>query len=190
MLITKMSLIKNALSETGRIFKNKRMLIVLILGILGVMLIIFSKGASVKTSKGDVEIGFDEKQYVENLEKRLKEVLKQMEGVGECEVMLTLDTGPQYVYATSGKSAASESVNKSQSVSTSQNNKEDSYILVRDESGGENPILLTTVEPKIKGAAILCDGGDKVAVKQRIVETVSALLNVSSNKVCVIKKGN
>ncbi len=182
---------KKKLAELNtKIFKDKKVLVVLLVGLLGVLLIALSGGNTARKEQGVGSINFDEREYVESLEKRLKEVLVQIDGVGDCQFLVTLDTGIEYIYATEGKATASASVNDMQSVSTSQSNKEDSYIIVRDSNGAESPILLKTVEPMVKGVAVVCDGGDKIIVKQKIVETVSTVLNISSNRVCVIKKGN
>ena len=39
--------------------------------------------------------------------------------------------------------------------------------------------------PRVRGAAIVCEGGDDVFVKQRIVETVSRVLGISTARVSV-----
>ncbi len=181
---------KKLVELNSKIFRDKKVLLVTLLGVLGMVLILFSGQIFKSDERGYDRVNFDEREYVENLEKRLKEVLVQIEGVGECKVLITLKTGVEYVYATEGKSTASEAINDSQASASTQRGQEDSYIIIRDSTGKESPILLTTLEPTVSGVAVVCSGGDKVAVKQKIVETVSAVLDISSNKISVIKKSN
>ncbi len=179
---------KKLVELNTKIFKDKKVLLVALLGVIGMVLILFSNKIFGATDKSYNRVSFDEREYVENLEKRLKEVLVQIEGVGECGVFITLKGGAEYVYATEGKSTASEAVNSSGASATSQHGKEDSYIIVRDSGGSESPILLTTLNPSVNGVAIVCTGGDKVSVQQKVIETVSAVLDIPSNKISVIKK--
>lgn len=45
---------------------------------------------------------------------------------------------------------------------------------------------LTTVRaPKVRGAAVVCDGGGDILVKEKIVETVSKVLGISTARVSV-----
>ncbi|MDR0821339.1 MAG: hypothetical protein LBN40_02590 [Oscillospiraceae bacterium] len=46
-------------------------------------------------------------------------------------------------------------------------------------SGGETP-------PVVRGVAVICDGGGNVTVRQRVIETVSKALGISSARVSVV----
>ena len=48
-------------------------------------------------------------------------------------------------------------------------------------------LLIKTIEPKIRGVAIACTGGDDVYVQQQIYSAVSALLNVSTSEISISK---
>jgi len=47
--------------------------------------------------------------------------------------------------------------------------------------------IKTVITPKVRGAAIICAGGDNIIVKQKIVETASKVLGISSARICVTK---
>ena len=62
----------------------------------------------------------------------------------------------------------------------------DEYVIV-DGSSGEQGIVVRQSEPKIRGVAVVCEGGGNQTVKQQIIETVTALLDISSARVSVAK---
>ena len=70
------------------------------------------------------------------------------------------------------------------------NDTQDTVIVVRDSSGAEAPILIKQIEPKVQGVAVICEGADSPYVKSSIVEMVTTIYDISSNRVCVIKKNS
>ncbi|MBO5859452.1 MAG: hypothetical protein J6R20_06710 [Clostridia bacterium] len=62
----------------------------------------------------------------------------------------------------------------------------DEYVIV-DSGDGENGIVVRKTEPKIRGVAVVCQGGGNESVRAQIVETVTALLDISSARVSVVK---
>ena len=45
--------------------------------------------------------------------------------------------------------------------------------------------IKTIITPKVRGVAIICEGGDDYVVKQKIVEIVSRVLGINSTKISV-----
>jgi stage III sporulation protein AG len=43
----------------------------------------------------------------------------------------------------------------------------------------------TVITPRVRGVAIICEGGENIVVKQKIVELVSRLLGISSTRISV-----
>ena len=62
----------------------------------------------------------------------------------------------------------------------------DEYVIV-DSGGTENGIVIRVEEPKIRGVAVVCEGGGNAYVKTQIISTVTALLDISSARVSVAK---
>ena len=173
-----------------KFLKDKKTTIFIIIGFIGMVLILFSDSFKKETSH-KTDNKFDEQAYINDLEKKVTNILKQIDGVGDCQVMITLETGTEYVYATEVRSNVNTSTDNTYSDKQridNQNNKEDKFIIIRDSDGSEKPVLVKKIEPTVKGVAVICDGGDKVYVRQQVVETVMTVLNVPSTRVCVIKK--
>jgi stage III sporulation protein AG len=47
--------------------------------------------------------------------------------------------------------------------------------------------LETVITPKVRGVVVVCDGGDSVLVKEKLVEAVTKVLGISSARVCVTR---
>lgn len=56
-----------------------------------------------------------------------------------------------------------------------------------DAGSGRQALVETAREPEIKGVAIVCEGGDDVAVIKRITDVVSVVLGIPTNRICVTK---
>ena len=113
----------------------------------------------------------------DDLERRLKEALTQIQGVGEANVILTLKSGPQKILAQDSDTSISERGTES-NVS--------SVILSRG-SGQEDAIVIQQLSPQYQGALVICSGGDDPEVRLQLVEAVSALTGLGADKISVCK---
>ena len=164
---------------------NKRVLMLALLGILGISLLglseIMPKG-HVNPAKRDEELiqsAVQTDTYCQALEKKLETILSEMEDVGRVKVLLTLESSDEKIYATDEKT-------NSKHTDTSTEKTMDSKYVRGSKNTGEGMILKTNA-PKIKGAVIVCDGGNNSAVIQHITTAVSAALGIGSNAVSVLK---
>lgn len=112
------------------------------------------------------------------METRISALLRQVEGVGACRVMVTLESDVQTVYATD--TVSSVGVDGSSSLS-------ENYLTVDTEAGPVG-LLLTHLQPTVKGVAVVCDGGDSAVTRQRVIEVVSTAFHISERRVCVVKQ--
>lgn len=169
-----------------KLFEQKKLALVVFIGLLGILLICFSEVLPNKTEsseKGEKEpesVSTDTFSYCDTLEKKLESVLKEMDGVGRCKVLLTLDSSDEKIYATDEKTNAKNSDN------TSERTLDSKYVRTNSKDGKEG-IILKTKAPKIKGVLIVCDGGDNAAVEKAVTEAVCAALGITSNAVSVLK---
>ncbi len=66
-------------------------------------------------------------------------------------------------------------------------------IFLTMDNAGENVYLKNTdkktvsIEPKVRGVVVVCEGGDDPLVVSRVMNAVTKALNISSDKVCVTK---
>lgn len=112
-------------------------------------------------------------QYKERMEQELTELLGKVEGVGNVEVMLTLR-------ASNEKVTLKDNTDK-------ENAKEEETVLIEDSDRNSSPYVIQEKEPELEGVAIVCDGGDDAVIKREITEAVSALFQIESHKIKVMK---
>ena len=66
---------------------------------------------------------------------------------------------------------------------------ENKYVII-DNDKGEGGMQLKIISPKIRGVAVLCKGGDNPIVKEQIITAISALFDISTNKISVATMAN
>ena len=157
------------------------MTVMLILGIIGVVLIIISEFVTEKPKsqeKEQVQSSFFD--YESDIENRLSDIISQINGAGRVKVMVTLKSGEEKKYAYNEMFQAKNDENSSDSKT------ENEYVVIDGEKGDEC-VLLKTEFPEIQGVIVVCDGGDNSVIKNEITNAVSALLNISTNNISVIK---
>jgi len=169
-------ILADSIKELLKRFKSsdKKIKILVLLGIIGIVLILLSEvGASVPKREGD-EYSYE--KYVASLEKETKELVEAIDGAGECRVMLTLKNSKESVYAKNSEENSSEG-----SYSDSYE-----YVLYKS-SGNEQPVLIKEYFPQVMGVAVVCSGGDSIAIKEDIINCLSSVFDIPSSKISVSK---
>lgn len=166
----------------GTFKKDKKMLLVIFVGVIGALLIALSEiGFDDSTDKNNEKIAnLDSYEYCTYLEKRVEDIVSSIDGAGNVRVMITLAETTEYVYAQN-----QNGTKKSNKDSENSDNKNSFVIIEKDNN--DSGLLIKTFEPKIRGVAIVCDGGDSPTVQQQIYSTVSAVLNVSTARISISK---
>ncbi len=141
-------------------------------GLLMIVLIIMSDfSADDKNSTASAEITFESSEiYAEDTEEKLREILTSIEGVGKANVMLTIDSTEEYVYA--------------ESVKSGENRLENNFVII--DKGSEKEALLKKIKnPAIGGVVVVCEGGDDPRICEKIYKAVSTALDISTSKIYV-----
>ncbi len=159
----------------------KKQIIAICMAIGAVLLLVITgiTGDEEHISSENTAVYADE--YIKDVEKRLESILCEIDGAGKVEVMVTLESCYENVYAKSYSTKSQTEDNGNQSELTEQ------YVIVKKGSNNEECLVVKVYEPEVKGVAIVAQGADKENVKTAITETVCAVLDVSSAKVSVEK---
>lgn len=161
--------------------------LVVALGVAGIGLILLSEFWPQKSKEAVAKASAEE--FVTKTEEKLMAIIGSIEGAGTCQVMVTLENGVEYVYASQQKLNTDRVEDQSgNSNKVSQRDDSEKSIIVVDTDEGRKGLLVTEIQPTVKGVVIVCEGGDQPLVRQRIVDTVTTALNISSQRVCVTKK--
>lgn len=157
------------LKESG-----KSPLILMALGFAGILLIFCSQMFSGEPSEPEAE-ETDSSEYIvysRELQKQLEDFVSSIEGAGNAKVMLSFyDDG--------------ESFYLKEETTGSDSSKEE-YVIT-DGKNGKSAVITSRRFPQVKGVAILCEGGDNVLLKAKVVEAVAVALGISYNNVYVSK---
>lgn len=107
----------------------------------------------------------------------LESILGQIEGVGKVRVLLTEAAGSETIYQT----------NEERSSAADSENLRVETVIITDSDRQETGLVRTVTPPTYLGAIIVCQGGDSPAVKLAIVEAVSNVTGISSDRITVLK---
>jgi stage III sporulation protein AG len=182
----------NSIKE--KIFSKKGSMILLIIGFAGIALILISDllpSSASKTTSSTGGTGITTTSaYAKQLESELTGIVGRIDGVGRIHVMVTVESGVQYVYEQNQKSTDDTSVTSQNDGSTQKQTNTDSEanpVIVQNNSGGQQALIKTELQPTIMGVVIVCDGGDSPVVQENITNTVMSALNVSADHISVCK---
>ena len=114
------------------------------------------------------------------LEVRISAILQAMDGVGETQVLLTVESGAEAVYAYDRTESASR-----QGESASENRQRELVLL--SDGGGQSPVSLRQKAPVYRGAVVVCRGGDSAAVRLAVTQVVQALTGLSADRIVISK---
>lgn len=176
--------------------KDAKVKMIVLIGVAGVLMILLSECGSKTEKKTKTAAETDTQQvmasYTESLEKKIDGIVSSIEGVGENKVLVTLASSEEYVYASESKDSLdrTEDIGSGESKKTQiKDVKENNLILVEGENGQKQALIQKQIEPKVKGVVVVCEGGDSIAVQQRVIDAVTVALDISAGKVCVTKLG-
>lgn len=119
-------------------------------------------------------------EYCNEIETKLEALLSQIEGAGQVKVMVTVDGSPELVYASDTDTKTSSTSNGSTTTTSS------SPIIVNT-NGSSNALILTENLPSVKGVIVVSSGANQVSIRLDILNAVSTLLDISTDKISVLK---
>ena len=159
--------------------KDRKKLAILLAALAGIILIVISSAGEENISEEDAtqpQSDFSESEYTAMIEQRLEETVASLYGAGRASVMVTLECDYETVYARDGSYSKDEA----------SSDEKNEYIII-DSSEHEDGLVLKTVTPRVRGVAVLCEGGNDPYVCEQITEMLSALLDLGSSSISVSK---
>lgn len=166
---------------------NKRVKLITFMGISAIALIFISEmlpERSTKEADPPSESSFTAaSDYSDKVGKRLEELLSQIKGVGRAELILSVEGSEEYVYAEELETSAEHGENDS-------TEKYKNKLFVSDHSGSKDAVVKKVINPRFNGALVICDGGDDILIKERVIKAVSAALDLPTSKICVESRMN
>lgn len=167
---------KNLLSgENGRkilIFGAAAVVILLLLSTM-------SFGGKKETREAVIETE-DAAKIERELEQRLEQLIERIDGAGTVSVMVTLDRSSQRLYE---KNEKSQTAAKNDSDGGTENTVRETETVLG--GSAKEPLQTGVVQPKVRGAAVVCSGASDPVVREKVANTVAKALNIGISKVYV-----
>ena len=153
-------------------------------GIIGMLLIFLSSlGTGEKPKETETAAEFSADAYRLSLEEQIKDMVTDITGSKAVNVIVTLESGISYSYADTREETTAEETRDNAESSDIQ--IKEGYITVKNADGGEEALLVTAKMPQIRGVAIVCEGGDSEIINEKITNTVTAALDITSKRVYI-----
>lgn len=150
--------------------KYRYALLVLALGIL--LMILPDKDKN----KVDARSELPEPTGSVNITEELTQILSQIRGVGRVKVMLTVSAGELTVYQHNEDRTEGESGTVRKET-----------VIVTDAQRNESGLVQQIIPAVYQGALIVCDGGDQPSVCLWVVEAVSKVTGLASDRISVLR---
>lgn len=205
-------------SEPPKWFRRDNLLILVLLGVLLFIIALPVKkedpaaadteiteqyNAGIFTSSGQKDAGQQDvvetqtravtaespEEYTAYLEGKLKKMLESVRGLGEVEVMITLEASEERIVekdmtAERSQTEEQDSAGGTRTVSSSNTG----YQTVYQENDQGSPFVVKTLTPKVEGVLVVAEGAGKGNMTSEITQIAQALFGVEAHKVKVLEK--
>ncbi len=170
----------------SKMLENKKVIKVAVaVGIIGVLLIFLSDFIKIEEKPNAEASVTTSDDYAKQLSADIESLVKSITGDQKVSALVTLENGTEYIYATEKNinTDVVENRNSSQNYNNQTSDKsEESYIIIKTDAG-EQPLLLATIAPTVKGVAIVLESGNDEMVAEKVRSAVCVLLDVPESKV-------
>ena len=143
----------------------------------GVVLMLLPSGKGAQQTVSDQPVNVSEAYSLAETEKRLEQLLGRIRGVGQVQVMLTLKSGSSLQLAE----------NRSTSLRDTENRQDRDVVTLNRGSGYEDVVVTEQTYPVYQGAVIVCQGAGDSGVHLAVVQAVSVLTGLGSDKITVVQ---
>ncbi|WP_054957699.1 stage III sporulation protein AG [Paenibacillus dakarensis] len=194
---------------TGGAKKMQTLRWLIILGLIGIAIMLFNSFVHVKKLDNEnigreppdttvntspqapsgnsiSEFGSIEQEF----EHRTKVMLEQIVGVGDVNVMVTVESTEEIVIQKNVKDTQElteeNDANGGKRHVTSYTR--DGQIVTYDSAGDQTPIVTKKVKPQVRGVLVVAKGAENEIVRRLIVDAVQRGLNVPSYKISVVPR--
>lgn len=107
----------------------------------------------------------DDQQFIIKTENQIQEMLKGISGAGDCYVTITLSSGGKKEFV----------------------REEGSVLVITDKDGNQSAVVARENTPEIAGVTVASKGAGSLTVRNDIIESVSTVLGIGTNKICVVR---
>lgn len=196
--------VEEKIGEGGK----KRFRFLLLIGLVGVLALLFGSFFQVDSSVGSnqtsflqpkkesattpsTEISDKMERYEKEYESELADILSQIVGVDDVSVVVNLDSTEEDIVQMDRRNSeqiTTETDTKGGNRSI-RNETDDQKPAFYQEQGGEKPLIVKKLKPKIRGILVVARGVENLQVKAAVIEAIQRTLDVPVHRISVLPKG-
>lgn len=147
--------------------------------LIGAVLLLWPSGSG-STGRNSGQSGTDAPEAAD-IQREMEDILSKIAGVGQVQVMLTLENGGERQLAQDGELSYSGSPQEPEDYSRRWE------TVITSDSGEDAPVVTRQTYPVYRGALVVCQGGDRPEVRLAVTEAVTALTGLSADRVTVAR---
>lgn len=117
----------------------------------------------------------------EAVQREMERILSEIDGVGRLRLMLTVSSGGER------ELAQNESVSRSESGEGAREYTQKTETVLLGRGSEQQAVVTRTLYPRYIGALVVCEGADNAAVRLQVVQAVSALTALPTDRISVVK---
>lgn len=143
-----------------------------------------SKNSSLHTSSHAFE------SIEQSFEARIKSILEEIVGVGQVDVLITIDSTEELIVQRNFKDNQQQTEETDAKGGKRHNTQytRDGQIVTLETSGNLSPIVTKRIKPKVRGVIVVAKGVENSTVKKMVVDAVEKGLNVPAYRVSVVPR--
>lgn len=153
----------------------KRYKYVVLVALVGVVLMLLPSGGGEQQTAEGADISED--AALTETEQRLERLLGRIRGVGQVQVMLTLKSG----------AALQLAENRSSTLRDTDTQQQRDVVTLNRGSGYEDVVITRQTYPVYQGAVVVCQGAGDSAVQLAVIQAVSVLTGLGSDRITVVQ---
>ena len=169
-----LSWLRGALPPVQKLWDRFRYVLLVLAA--GVLLLLLPLDGGGEGREAPAQEALQEAFSLEEFEEKLSDTLSQIQGAGEAQVVLTLKSGSRQVLAQDTQRGAD-------------GDSSSATVTLGRGSGSQEVVPLQTLAPQFQGALVVCPGGGDPEVCLQIVQAVSALTGLGSDRISVCPSG-
>ncbi len=146
---------------------------VLLVLAVGILLMLLPAGTKIKEN---IKAETPAAAVQQDVARELEQILSQIKGAGQVKVMLTQKSGEQVHYQQDTELGGGDSGSQRQDT-----------VVVTGADRVQNGLIQRVDPPVYLGAVIVCQGADSAAVRLGIIEAVSRITGLGSDRISVLK---
>ncbi len=175
-----MNVLEGFIEKIKNVNLDKKSKVIIVVG-FSVMLILMLSEIDFNKKEKEIDIPqLSNEEYCLYLEDKIQKFVENIEGAGRAKVIITLAETTEYIYATDDKDVQKNNTNSDDSTI------EKEYVIIENNNNDEG-LLIKTIEPKVRGVAISCEGGNDAKVQEQIYSAVEAILDISTSNISITK---